>query len=748
MKITNGLSCALFTVLALFLYSCGGGGDSASEPNIGVVVDPYITGAIFQEVYEDDTLGQISTPSNNMGQFKFEKSLTKGSVIVMLEKGVHNGSPYLGSLKAQEHHVDAQGRLIVSPLTTLLSNYEKIGYTPTEAETKVVTLLDNAGITLAPADMVKDSMEEASQSGDLKPLQANMSVNSFLQALKLAGRQGFDVDNIQTYEADLLTFQQLLTDLVGMILTNLSSSDLAPLKPEIEAMLGDAIPVGYELDLNDLILAAITSSDYTAGQIAEDLLVDGIIDVPVQNWVEDKSLKKLILLNFVSRSIDNVDFEAFYTNCRNNNKDLPEVISGETFPPDDIPRYWYSANFATVLKPMVKMDNKGNAIAIWEQRNPSEWSIFVSHYSVGQGWDEPILIENEAGGGLNPFLAIDDDGNAMAIWEQADGEYMSIMTSYYTFGGGWDTPEYIEENNLGHAHSPELAFDGAGNAIAVWYASDGICTQGSQTFGTSNVYTNRFVKGVGWDNAELLDNEECWGSGYNGYDVVMDDAGNGLAVWTQGDGAQYNLNYRTYTPGSGWGAAGLVEYNPDSVYDPQLAIDGAGNIMVVWYQMESGSYDVWANRFDVSSGWGGAEKIENTDRHAMGARIGMDSSGNAIAVWYQYSDTGADIKSNRYIVGSGWGTEEVVDSQSQGHAYSPQIAVNSKGDALVAWEHNTTNFDVWAVSFDAKNGWGEPKIIDSDTSGDAEDPSVALSRLGTGVAVWLQTGGVVANDYR
>ena len=196
------------------------------------------------------------------------------------------------------------------------------------------------------------------------------------------------------------------------------------------------------------------------------------------------------------------------------------------------------------------------------------------------------------------------------------------------------------------------------------------------------------------------------------------------------------------------GPEGFVVSNPDSAYGPQLAVDDSGNVMVVWYEMESGSYDVWANRFDVSSSWGVAEKIENTDRHAMGARIGMDSSGNAIAVWYQYSDTGSDIKSNRYIVGSGWGTEEVIDSQSQGHAYSPQIAVNSKGDALVAWEHNTTNFDVWAVSFDAKNGWGEPKIIDSDTSGDAEDPSVALSRLGTGVAVWLQTGGVVANEYR
>ena len=198
------------------------------------------------------------------------------------------------------------------------------------------------------------------------------------------------------------------------------------------------------------------------------------------------------------------------------------------------------------------MDNKGNAIAIWEQRNPSEWSIFVSHYSVGQGWGDPILIEDEAGSGVGPYLAIDGDGNAMAVWEQADGQFMSIMTSYYTFGVGWGTPEYIEENNLGHAIDPRLDFDGAGNAIAIWRASDGVCTVGAQTFGVYNAYTNRFVKGVGWQGAESLESG-CWSAGLNGSDVIMDDAGNGTAAWTQSDGTQTNLMYRRYNVDTGWG---------------------------------------------------------------------------------------------------------------------------------------------------------------------------------------------------
>lgn len=742
MEITKGLCVSLVFGLVLFLFSCGGGDSISNEagtPSVtsGVVVDPYIAGARFQEVLDDGTLGQISTPSDDKGKFSFGAPLSQGSVVVTLDKGIHNGSPYLGSLKAREHHIDAQGRLIISPLTTLLSNYEELGYTPARAEANVVNLFVSAGLNLLSEDLVKDPMESAKQEGKLNALQANMSANAFLQALQQAGHQGFDVDDSQNYESVLLSFQQLLKDLVTMVLANLSSTDLSPLKSEIEAMLGDTIPDGYELDLNDLILSLLTSCDYAAEQIANDLLEDGTVDVPVENWVSDKSLKKLILLNFVSRLIVDIDFEAFYTNCKNKNKDLPDVISGETFPPGNIPRYWQTTSFPSVLKPMVRMDDKGNAIAIWEQRNPSEWSIFVSHYSVGLGWESPELIEGEVGGGLNPYIAIDDDGNALAIWEQADGEKMSIMANYYTFGVGWGIPEYIESDNVGNAHDPKIDFDGAGNAIAVWHQLDPVYS----------IYANRFVKGVGWGAAESLESETTWGA--TDAEVVMDNAGNAIAVWTQGDGAQNNVMCSRYTVDSGWSTEGFIETNPEQAYGPQVAVDAVGNVMVVWYQNESGIQNVWANRFDISTGWGGAERIESGSRRATGVRVGMDADGNATAVWYQYVDSRSDIMSNRYVVGVGWGTEEVIESENLGYAYHPQVAVNSKGNAIAVWEQSDgTRFNVWANFFDAKNGWGAAKILDSDPSGDATDAFVAISRLGTAVAVWLQTGGVAANEYK
>ena len=70
----------------------------------GIVVDPYIVGATFQEILLDGSPGQISSPSNENGRFDFSAPLSQGSVITMKDQGIHNGTAYVGNLKAQAHH--------------------------------------------------------------------------------------------------------------------------------------------------------------------------------------------------------------------------------------------------------------------------------------------------------------------------------------------------------------------------------------------------------------------------------------------------------------------------------------------------------------------------------------------------------------------------------------------------------------------------------------------------------------------
>lgn len=192
-RITLGLICLL---LSMLMAACGGGGgggggESSSSPLppvdsgsfTGTAVDPYIVGAVFEEIAADGVtvLQRESTPSNNQGRFTFSKSITPGSTISMKvgRKGLHQGTPYQGMLR-RAINSDADG-LIISPLMTVLANGV--------SEQELLQVLSDAGITGLTAnnlyaDPVAPLMGQSSQVTDqrLKLLHANMAINNLMEA--------------------------------------------------------------------------------------------------------------------------------------------------------------------------------------------------------------------------------------------------------------------------------------------------------------------------------------------------------------------------------------------------------------------------------------------------------------------------------------------------------------------------------------------------------------------------------------
>lgn len=173
------------------LVACGGGGGSTtagvaspSGPIAGIAVDPYIEGAIFQEVAADGVtvLQRQSEPSDAQGRFRFPQATTVGSTIMMKAsaKGMHQGAPFEGILKRK---VTAEGEaaLVVSPMTTVLANGT------TEAE--LLAELQRAGFAgLSAADLTADPLAalpaDTSSVSDasLKALQANLALNAVMAA--------------------------------------------------------------------------------------------------------------------------------------------------------------------------------------------------------------------------------------------------------------------------------------------------------------------------------------------------------------------------------------------------------------------------------------------------------------------------------------------------------------------------------------------------------------------------------------
>jgi hypothetical protein len=122
--------------------------------------------------------------------------------------------------------------------------------------------------------------------------------------------------------------------------------------------------------------------------------------------------------------------------------------------------------------------------------------------------------------------------------------------------------------------------------------------------------------------------------------AITDLSGNPLA-------ADYSWSFTTAE--GAWQAAELIEIdNAGDVSIPQVGFDSSGNAIAVWTQTDGTHYNIWANRFNGTS-WGTAEKIETDNAGtAYIPQVAFDSSGNAIAVWYQSDGTRYNILANRF----------------------------------------------------------------------------------------------------
>ena len=373
--------------------------------------------------------------------------------------------------------------------------------------------------------------------------------------------------------------------------------------------------------------------------------------------------------------------------------------------------------------PQVAVDNNGNAVAVWEEWEvgSDHWSIYSARYSSG-AWGAAKLIDNGAYPAHNPEVAMDGKGTAIAVWEQFDGAYFSIYSAHYS-SGAWGTAKLIE-TAAGDALDSQIAMDSNGNAMVVWKQSDGAQV---------HIYSARYSAGH-WGTPKMIDT----GVGDSYYpQIAMDDHGNAVAVWMHfGLPTDNNIFVNRYSAGA-WGTARAIKTGTGTAYDPQIAMDGKGTAITVWQQNDGAHFSIYASRYSAGV-WARAKVIETAPGDAATPQIAMDSNGNGVAVWQQYDGAHFSIYSNRYAAGH-WGTAKLIETGAT-NADDPQVAMDSNGNAEVVWVQSDSSGQNCIVANRCSSGaWGKAGAIET-VIGDASIPQVAMSDNGRAVVVWRQGG--------
>ncbi|MFV2057871.1 MAG: Ig-like domain-containing protein [Thiohalomonadales bacterium] len=410
-------------------------------------------------------------------------------------------------------------------------------------------------------------------------------------------------------------------------------------------------------------------------------------------------------------------------------------------------------NVGSAETPQIALDNAGNALAVWQQFDGLRINIWAQSYDViTHLWAVPELIESEdLGDASNVQVAMSPSGDGLAVWEQKNATTTNIWANRYDAKSNtWLTAKLLDAFDM-LAYSPQIAMDAAGNGMVVWRQFG--------TFGTPiSAYANRYdAKSGSWGTAELLETDNIQFHGVLAPQIAMDPNGNALAIWSQAPGASgpYNLwSNRFDIASKTWGAAQLIETNNilGNTDDPQIAMDSMGNGMAVWTQNDGTRYQLWYNRFDASAGSWGTAAILNTDSIGVPTRseIALDAAGNAILVWDQYGDTLSNVWTNRFDISTKtWGTAKLLELDNQGHASFADVAVDPTGAGIAVWnQFDGIQYSVWSNRYDAtSNSWGTPTLVEIDDVGKAVSVRVKLDPSGHAIAVWQQRLGNLYNVW-
>jgi hypothetical protein len=119
------------------------------------------------------------------------------------------------------------------------------------------------------------------------------------------------------------------------------------------------------------------------------------------------------------------------------------------------------------------VDGQGDAVSIWNRATGTAGVVQGAARPVGGTWQATADLSSagQIAGGAD--VAVDQQGNAVAVWELFGSDKNGVAQSAVRpAGGAWQAP--IAVSAAGHyAHNAQVAVDADGDAVAIWIGSSG-----------------------------------------------------------------------------------------------------------------------------------------------------------------------------------------------------------------------------------------------------------------------------------
>lgn len=386
-------------------------------------------------------------------------------------------------------------------------------------------------------------------------------------------------------------------------------------------------------------------------------------------------------------------------------------------------------------QPDISVDKNGNAVAIWQGFDGSNYIIEASSRPNGGSWTVPVSVSEAGENAQAPLVCMDALGNAIAVWNRFDGTYSRVQTAQLPLGGSWSAPINISSSgaNANNATLGMDAFGTVGNAVAVWHRFNGsnfviqgatLPSGGSWSAPTdvsasgqdalipkvavdkngNSVITCILYDGSSFDVVSASQvYSQVWGPNFtlslpgdSSYapTVRVDSDGNAVCLWSEFDGTNNVIYTSTLVLGSSWSSSIQLSAPGENAYTSDFVMDDAGNIHALWVRFDGLNYILQSSSRNSLGEWSATSDLSVTGQDVGSIDIEIDPQGNCVAIWDISSGSDSKIQSARLPKDGSWTTAEDVSTPNQ-YAYFPTIGIDSAGNSVAIWlESDGTNYVV------------------------------------------------------
>jgi hypothetical protein len=227
--------------------------------------------------------------------------------------------------------------------------------------------------------------------------------------------------------------------------------------------------------------------------------------------------------------------------------------------------------------PAVAFGPHGEATASWNLYIGGDSTAQVSSKPPGGEWQAPVDLSEAGRSAGTPKVAFDAHGDAVAVWAllfdcpgcSFNGEV--IQAAYRPAGGGWQAPVDISEGGK-KAEGARVAVDAQGDAVAVWerVGESGCCVIQSASRPAGGEWQAPVQLSEGEPNAGVPS-------------LAVDPGGDAIALWTARDESEEIRVQASARPAGGeWQAPVNVSEAGRSSLEQGVAVDAHGDAVAVW----------------------------------------------------------------------------------------------------------------------------------------------------------------------